>query len=225
MAPEPLLTICLLNYRRPGNLHRIIATLTEQTIGPRLFLWNNSGRPFKHPAIDWQVDSSRNILCPPRWWMGSFAETPFVASWDDDLIPTDARLFEDLVARTAEQPADRLVGLSGAVMRPGRHYRRQRRIRRPLEDRAADLVRGLCVVVRTETLRNAIRLGDLTGEIGREEDIVLSGALAAGRKCYHLIPGGFRGRYRRLRQGRHALRKRPGQKDLREAARRRWLAQ
>ena len=88
----PDLTVCLLNWRRPDNLRRIIDALARQTARPAVFLWNNSGQPFRHDGIDCWIHNSRNSGCWPRWLLATQAETDFVASLDDDLMPADPHL-------------------------------------------------------------------------------------------------------------------------------------
>lgn len=107
------LTICLLNYRRKENYTRIIPALASQSVRPRIFLWNN-GEKFSGDEpflghVDWLVESTENRRCWPRWWMGSAAETDYVCSWDDDLLPLDDSLFQDVIAVYEE------LGLTGAV--------------------------------------------------------------------------------------------------------------
>lgn len=109
----PDLTVCLLNYKRAPNLERIIPALAQQSVRPAIFLWNNGDplppqSPFlKH--VDWLIESNQNLRCWPRWFMASRAETPFVCSWDDDLLPTDGRLFQDVLDAYHE------LNLTGAV--------------------------------------------------------------------------------------------------------------
>ena len=107
------LTVCLLNYKRKENYERIIPALSAQSIKPRIYLWNN-GEPFsgdepflKH--VDWLVESTENRRCWPRWWMASASDTDYVCSWDDDMVPLDGRLFQDVIEVYEE------LELTGAV--------------------------------------------------------------------------------------------------------------
>jgi hypothetical protein len=218
-----MITVCLLNWRRPDNLQRILDRLAQQTVRPVIFLWNNSPPPFRHRAVDWQVDSGRNVLCPPRWWMASQAETELIMSLDDDLMPADDRLLEDVVAVARRQPADRAIGPYGVNLRPGRDYFPHHDVRCPSRDVLCDIVLGRWLVVRTATLRSKVRLGDLCGDVGHEDDISLCGALAAGRRRYHLAASVFAGRLDQLPEGEEALFQRPDHQQRRNAARRRWF--
>ena len=217
------ITICLLNWKRPKNLRRIIDRLAGQTLRPTIFLWNNAPEPFHHAAIDWQVDSTRNVLCPPRWWMATQASTQFVASLDDDLIPADERVLEDAVSVAHKQPADRAVGPFGVILRPGQPYFPHDDVRCPAEDTLVDLVQGRCLIVRTETLWAALRMGDLCGPVGAEDDIAVCGALAGDRRRYHLVPRVFHRRFWPLREGDEALWRQPDHARRRQTARQRWF--
>jgi len=217
------LTVCLLNWKRPGHLRRIIDRLAVQTLRPTIFLWNNSPEPLSHRAVDWQVDSARNVLCPPRWWMASQAETELVMSLDDDLMPGDSRVIEDAVAVALEQPVDRAVGPFGVILHTGGAYFPHRDARCPPQDTPVDLVQGRCLIVRARALREAIKLGDLCGNLGREDDIAVCGALANRRPRYHLVPAVFHKRMENLPEGDEALFRRPGHARRRDAARRHWF--
>lgn len=222
-CPTGNLTVCLLNWKRPENLRRILDALARQTVRPKIFLWNNSPEPFRHEAIDWQIDSSCNLICSPRWWMAAHAETEFVASLDDDLIPADDRVFEDALQLAAGQPDDRVIGPVGCLLPPGQPYFPHRDFVCPEQDQQVDLVKGRCLIVRTQRLRRALSLHDLAAEDPHCDDIVICGALARGRRLYHWVPGLFHGRMRGLEEGEVGLYALPGHAERRDAARRRWL--
>ena len=222
-----MITVCLLNYRRPGNLERILPALQRQTTKPTIFLWDNaadSDYQFEWPDIDWVIRSSVNQKCPPRWHMAVEAETPWVMSLDDDLLPTDDRLLELAVERAEREPPDRAVGPFGFVLNPDKHYvYRKEGINMPAEDRAVDLVKGRLLMIRTATLRAAMQLGDLCGPLGREDDLAICGRLAAGRKLHHLCPAVFHGRLKNLPEGAEGISADKGAHYARrERARRHW---
>ena len=140
----PPVTILLLNYKRPSNLRRILDDLTKQKpTPPDIFLWNNSGRTFVDERVTWQVDSSANRFCWPRWMMGSLARTRFICTMDDDFTFEDDFVLRDMVrwydkecghglaasdgsrdgttsgAKTVrEQDGHTIVGFSGCVLHP-----------------------------------------------------------------------------------------------------------
>jgi len=95
------LTVCLLNCHRPQSIAELVPVLANQSIKPKIFLWNN-GEKFKGDEpflrhITWLVESSENRKFWPRWMMAAHAETDFVCSWDDDLKPRDPDLFRDVL--------------------------------------------------------------------------------------------------------------------------------
>ena len=221
------LTVCLLNFKRPDNLRRILDRLAEQTICEQMsiFLWNNATAPFRHPAVDWQVDSSRNAVCPPRWWMAVHAETEFVATLDDDLIPADERVFADALDVAQGPRPTCAIGPFGVILQPGRPYFPHVDVRCPPQDTPVDLILGRCLIARTAALRTALRLGDLVGgeDDGVGDDIAVCGALAAGRRGRHLVPGRLAARFEELPAAGEALERHPEHPRRREATRRRWF--
>ncbi len=116
---RPRLTVCITHYKRHANVLRLLDCLSRQTIRPEIFLWNNSGKAFSDPRIAWQLDSSHNRYCWPRWFMLSLARSEFVTTIDDDLIFSDDRVLEDAV-RELEASDDpfRAVGFAGCVLHP-----------------------------------------------------------------------------------------------------------
>ncbi len=75
----PTVTVLLLNYKRPENIRRILTDLMKQKpIPPDIFLWNNSGEQFIDSRVTWQIDSSINKYCWPRWMMASLARTKYI---------------------------------------------------------------------------------------------------------------------------------------------------
>lgn len=222
------LTICLLNYRRPRNVVQIVHALSTQNVAARLFLWDNApvlqslaNHALIAKSVDWYVRSNRNILCPPRWWMASQADTDYVMTLDDDLLPTDRRVLSDLLDAAAGEMPDRVIGPFGTVL-TGPNYFPHEDVHCPTRPRTVDVIKGRLMLVCTEGLRCHVRLGDLCGILGAEEDIAVCGALARSRRHRHLVPGGFRGRLKEL-PAPGALEKRPDHAARRNAARKHWF--
>ena len=95
-----------------------------QSVGVSLFLWNNSGTPFRDDRIAWQVDSSLNRFCWPRWLAASLAATEFVCVMDDDLIPVDDDVFRDALSWLATHgDRDTIIGPQGLVLDRTKTYR------------------------------------------------------------------------------------------------------
>jgi hypothetical protein len=228
-APEPAaattgpLTLCMLHWRREGNLRKILDAMGKQTLRPVIWLWNNSGRPFTHPLVSWQIDSTRNLGPSPRWWLALQAATPFVSSWDDDVIPTDTRLLEDMVADMKERPPRCAIGSRGLAWDPARElFTAALRPGMPgfksEVDTPVDFVVGNILCCRPADLRETTVAGDLTAlAIDNCDDIMVSARLAGGRRLQHVCPAFFQGRVQYLSQP-HALNARKGFVARREAA-------
>jgi len=220
------LTVCLLNWRRPENLHAIVEALRRQTCKPAIFLWNNSGLPFFHEGIDWQIDSDRNVGCSARWIMGAYATTECVASLDDDLLPGDDDLLQDAMDSLFRLggPVGMAIGAFGVVLDPIADYSEAAHVSTPQKDTRVDIVKGRLLLTRTRDLLLALpSLFPGDGKPACEDDIALCGALAGGAHGYHHLPGIFRGRLVELDAGGVGLQDRPDHYDRREAVRREWF--
>ena len=113
------LTVCITHYKRHANVLRLLDCLSRQTIRPEIFLWNNSGKVFADPRITWQLDSSANRFCWPRWFMLSLAQTEFVTTIDDDLIFSDDGVLDDAVNELIRGgDRHRIVGFAGCILHP-----------------------------------------------------------------------------------------------------------
>ena len=211
-------TMLLLNWKRPENLTQILDRLATQTLKPTIFLWNNAQTPFSHPAVDWQIDSGRNAYCMPRWWMGQHAETDFVMTCDDDLIPADNRLLQDAVDLMAVQPPDTIIGPQGIVLDPDQPYER---CGDADFDEPCDIILGRMMLLRSKLLR-ALPIPYGHPEWNTTDDIVVSGLAAAGRSRQHLRAAVFEQRLLEL-PAPYAVCTQPGHYQRREVARRRWL--
>lgn len=220
---QPELTVCMLHWKRPKQMAAVLDALATQEPRPVIFLWNNSGQVFHHSAVDWQVDSSRNAQCLPRVWMAGWAETPFVCLHDDDLLPYDEHVLHDLVVAASRLKADQAAGPCGAILPPDRPYLPHKSVWCPGSTTPVDLVKGRCLVARTEILRERLSLADVTAEDGIADDFVVCGRLAGGKRLYHVVPAGLTGRYRNLPVGREASFASPDHARRRNAAFRKWL--
>jgi hypothetical protein len=218
--PCARLTLLLLNWQRPQNLKLVLQSIEEQTVRPKVFLWNNGPR-FEHPLVDWRVESSLNQRCWPRWCMGAMAETEYVCSLDDDFAFGDERVLQDLIEflDKLDHP-ERAVGAAGVVLDPAKAYGQCRHIDRPLPvDTSVDIVKGKLFACRTDALRSTAMIGAI-----REDDIALSGMLAQGRQQFHCVAGLFHNRMRWLPEMGVGLCGEPRHQLSREAARRAYCA-
>lgn len=218
-APESTaITVVLTNWKRPENLRRIVRALGRQTARPSLFLWNN-GAEFSHPAMAWQVDSSVNQACWPRWWMASCAQTEFVCVLDDDLMPRDERVLDDMRDALRERPERTIAGPFGVKLHPDREYGDCTQVKPGDADQPADLVKGRFMMLRTAALAALHLRPRPTREALVGDDIFVSGVLAGRVAGQHLVPGGFVGRWKELSND-HGLFRQPDHLKHREQARR-----
>jgi hypothetical protein len=213
------LTVLLLNWKRPQNLQKVIASIERQSRRPKIFVWNNGG-PLKDSRIDWMVNSSSNKACWPRWTIGAMAETEFVCSLDDDFAFGDEWVLEDLLhyLRTLDRP-DRLVGAHGVILDSSTPYDQCTQVEpTPHGDVAVDIVKGKLLACRRDTLRTL----EMASE-PREDDIAISGLAARGRPLYHRVPRLFHNRMISLPELGVGLSQQPEHRQSREAARRKYF--
>ena len=201
------LTVCLLNWKRPENISRIISALHGRV---RLFLWDNSGLYPKDNRLDWQVTSSVNKNCSPRWWMAQMAETKYVCSLDDDLIPADEAVLSDAVNffNSVRSPIAG-IGPYGKKLDPKTTYY-SNYVANTQQDEFVDLLLGRFIMIEKERLKNLnIR--------HPEDDIELCAALSQKQKKQFLVPHIFRNRFIDLPSA-NAISERPGHYERRTQA-------
>lgn len=216
-----LVTVCLLNWRRPQNLPRVIDSVARQTAKPVIFLWNN-GAPLKDERIRWQVDSSENAGCWPRWFMASRAATEFVCSLDDDLILKDPYVLEDAIAFLAQCGEETIIGPEGVRLAFSKLYRDCDHVAYPAEDTPVSIVKGRMMLFRRSAL-NRVTLTTAYDVARDADDIALSAMAAGGKAGRHIVPALFRGRLEDLEHLGVGLNQRLGHHERREAARRKYF--
>jgi len=195
---DPGVTLVLTNWKRPENVRLIIDQLLGQTLKPTLFLWNNLP-PFLHPGVDWQVDSSVNKMCLPRWYMASFAQTEFVGVMDDDVIFTDTKVLEDAAIFLLSMPEETAIGFTGMHFDPRKDYREGLHIVASKDaDQPADVIKGRFMLLRTAQLARFHLHPSPQREHLIGEDILMSGMLSQGKTGVHRVPALFAGRWQEL---------------------------
>lgn len=149
--PKPRLTVGLLNWKRHDNLLHLIHVLRQQTEPVKLFLFNNSPKPFDMHGLDWKIESNRNILCMARWWMLQHADTEYVTSFDDDLAPYNEHFVRKLLERLdSRNYARQIVGSFGIRLQRNVVYKDCPEAK-PGE--ACDIVLGRQLALSTEALK------------------------------------------------------------------------
>lgn len=207
----PPITALLLNYKRTNNVHFIISRLRRQSVPIDIFVWDNSGK-FRSTDVDWLINSSVNALCAPRWFMGTYARTPYVFTLDDDLLISRDDLIEDVVSYIEKKDfdPDTIFGPFGVIHFEGRNYSESNALTQRILgvpgtahssgtyffDVAADMIKGRLMMMRTDRLRqNFDHVQHLTTS---EDDIIISGLFARGRRRHHRILTKFKGALKEL---------------------------
>ena len=212
-------TVMLLNWKRPENLReRVIPSLLRQSAKPFVFLWNN-GAPFQCEGLDWQIDSSTNKRCFPRWYMAMMAETEYVCSLDDDIELADEHVLRDVMDRYAERYAGRVVGSHGVILKSGCTYKDSIQVASDGKgDQAVDIVKGRMMFFSRELLRKV----DMTPEF--EDDIKLCSRIAGGQRMHHIVLSLLGGRTNDLPEHGVALCEQPGQPEVRNLAAKKYFS-
>jgi hypothetical protein len=203
MTPDT--TVCLLNWKRPDNLPIVVGAVASQRPSPTIYLWNN-GAPIVQPGVDWYVASSINRRCWPRWYMAAFAPTEFVCVLDDDLCFADPHVLRDMkeLLLDSGQP-NTIVGPCGVTLIDGLSYRAARHVhpfRGEWKDAACDIVKGRCMLLRRHDLVTRVALSQYADE--PDDDIIVSAALASGRRGQHICAASLGKRFHLLPES-HAL--------------------
>ena len=207
------MTVCLLNWKRPENVIRIIRDLRAQDAKPQIFLWDNA--PNDHTRAfdtDWTVKSSENKRCWPRWWMATMAKTEYIMSLDDDLTPTDPQFITDLIA-FLDTAGDRAVGLEGILLRPGKRYAKCAALGIPQGTHEVDIIKGRLLSFRSSLLK----LINLEAMQTNADDIVISSMLGQGLIKHWLLPNSMAQRIENLPEP-FALWRQEGHFERRDAA-------
>lgn len=187
------LTVVLLNWKRPANVEKLVDSLLSQAEKPVIYLWDNCPTSFRSAAdvlsnqlvfqkVDWYVCSYQNKQCTPRWWMAQQATTPYVMSFDDDLMPSDDQLLSDLVEELDNQPGQNtIIGAFGKVLKPSETYEL---CPAAVPGEECDIVLGRVMAMRTRSLRQYLNWDWISRhECGTVDDIVLSGMFHGKHRC------------------------------------------
>ena len=228
-----MVTVLLLNYQRKDNILKILQTLKSQTVPCEIFLWNNAPEPFEDERVDWVINSGKNAVCWPRWFMGQYATNDFVMTLDDDLNFTTNDALETLINGAKKHyEKGRIVGLYGIQVNDPENYFPSKNEKRlggiglkkvnksvglPSKDTPVDVVKGRCMVVHKNDLAALPMVTDFCYNC---DDIVASHFVAQGQKRHHLIIKGMEGKLENYEEmdGEMALSSLEGWKDRRSNA-------
>lgn len=205
-----MVTILLMNYKREQNLPKIIDSLRSQTVPCEIFLWNNSGKIYENPKVDWIINSSNNVRCWSRWSMVPFASNEYVMTLDDDLCFSTNDCLELLINESkADHSPGRAIGTHGVILdKKGNYYPREmsqqlrkvgikippRHYKYPEKKMFVDILKGRLIFFRKEDLKNVPMYPAETDKFMYCDDIVVSKYLAGTHKRHHLLTNVLNGK-------------------------------
>lgn len=166
-------TALLLNWKRPDNLEKIINRLRQQSVPVDIFLWDNN--PTRQFDVDLHIRSDHNLMCWPRWFMANYANTEFVFSLDDDLIPNNNSLIEYCI-ETCEK-YDSIIGCRGLCLGGGK----LRKLAEPSPTRKCDCLLGRFIFANKKHLADVKMYpwDESTIRFPRIEDDIVIGSYAS----------------------------------------------
>ncbi|MBN67868.1 MAG: hypothetical protein CME32_01130 [Gimesia sp.] len=196
------ITVVLINYKRTKNTHQIIDSLRKQSVSPVIYVWNNGDEPFENPHVDWVINSNQNVHGHPLQFLYQYADTEFICRMDDDLMPADDRVFEDVIHFMSDHgKSQRIVGGYGVILEEGKNYQDSNQIGcgphyKPIEsDTPIDIVKG-----RIMWFRQEFATGIPFEKSHVHVDLTTSFALSKGRRLFHIIPQFLEGRLQELEE-------------------------
>ncbi len=184
------ITVVLINFKRTRNTHQIIERLRTQTVQPAIYVWNNGNKPFDNPHADWVINSSQNAHAHCLPFLYQHAETEYICRMDDDLVPADNRVLEDVIRFIDEHgKSRRIVGGQGIILEAGKNYENSTPVgcgkyyRTVVTDTPVDIIKGRFMVFRQE-FADLIPLDRSHIHV----DLTTSFALSGQRRLFHVVP-------------------------------------
>lgn len=206
-----MVTVLLMNYKRRENLNKIILALKSQTIPCEIFVWNNAPEPFVHADVDWVLNSSDNVRCWPRWFMGTFAKNDYIMSHDDDLLITKEDALELLVKEYEEKGHKGMaIGPYGVILGRNNVYFPKNVLAKGLQKLGStgipkhlsfpqkcvkvDIIKGRMIFFKKDELNNIPILPEGPSSFVLCDDIVINAHLAHGALGHHLVTNKLNGK-------------------------------
>lgn len=189
-------TALLTSYNRQNNLIKIINCLKGQSESIDIFLWNNCDQDQTKYDVDLQINSSKNLMCLPRWFLANYAQSEFVFSLDDDVIPVDQHLMRDSI-EYMQSNACSAIGHSGVqINNVSNEYKSQKHVVPRSSDIEVDIIKGFFLFTRKNeiNLPNTCSVCDYQ-QPRVEDDIIISSNL----KREKIIPSFLKGRLRKMK--------------------------
>lgn len=180
-------TVCLTNWRRPALLVQLVQDILKQDLRAEVFLWNN-GDEIDVDGVDWVVNSTRNMICWPRWFMAAHSNAEFVVVIDDDVRMKTSSVLTKALSVLCSSHFNTIVGIEGVNLIRGKNYQEADHVRICDDHRVklvpCDIIKGKFMCFRAAALRQAsIHLRPV---FQREDDIIISAALSGAMPQRHL---------------------------------------
>jgi len=193
------ITAVFTNWRRQENLKQILDQVLSQTVKPKIFIWNNA-ESFDYPNVDWQVNSSLNVVAWGRWFMASMADTEYVCVMDDDIIFNDSKVLQEAIGFLKDKNSNMIIGPYGVNFSDiSRDYKSSQHINcLPDKDRYVDMIKGRTVILKREALRNICFIKEYSQQYLMSDDLIVSAQTAKGKRHFHCVPSLFYGRVKDL---------------------------
>ena len=187
-------TAIVLNYQRESNVHKIIPVLKQQTADLHIVLINN-GTTYMPTCTEDTPDQIWEIpfnIGPFARWLVAYAYSGWLYIQDDDVIPTDDKLVEDLLILASERPH----AITGMFCR-NVHFQPPYYLHHDEpNDGSTNYVKAIAMAMQRSTL-GKVRFP--AGDIGRGEDIYVSLEIGRGQPV-HFVSDALRRRMRHLPQ-------------------------
>ena len=174
-------TCIMLNYQRQKNVHRIIPALKRQTANIKIVLVNNgaSYTPEDESDTPDEVWNMPHNTGPFARWLVAYAQGGWLYIQDDDVIPKDDRLVEDLITLAMERPRVITGMWARNVHLEPPYYKHNDQPR----DGATNYVKAIAMAMHRKTL-GLVRFPSM--RVGRSDDIYISLETGRGEKIHHV---------------------------------------
>jgi len=194
-------TALLLNWKRSHNLRRIIESIKNQSVDIEILLWNNNVDDKNVYDVDLQINSSKNLMCFPRWFLINYAKHNYVFTIDDDLIFKDTRVIEDCLNYLTNNHY--MIGHTGVILNESKNYWRSKHYTSPVIDKdvEVDIIKGRFIMAHKNTFKDTnLLIDDYQINIDNpkiEDDIYISSCV----KVKKIIPSFLCDRFKNLPEG------------------------
>jgi hypothetical protein len=136
-----MVSALLLNWKRLENLIKVIESIRSQTIDVEILLWNNNPEDDTKYDVDVQINSSKNLMCYPRWFLMNYASGEYIFTLDDDLMFKDDSVLEDCVNFLKNKNV--LIGRHGVLLNEYNDYWESNHVKAsPISNEEVDIIKG-----------------------------------------------------------------------------------